>query len=135
MAWLRKSIEANFKPVPDGFVFRMPSPWLFGPGKYYLVTDAQKAEILGIMATLRQVLSLALLLVLLWGAAAAGVALAFAGTTFLVLIWIIKAAAIASVVLAVVIDLRLKLHRLEPILTGQPRTDEQGRVAIADDRH
>jgi hypothetical protein len=128
MTWLRKSIEANFKPVPDAFVFRRPSPWLFGPGEHYLVTDAQKAEILETMATLRRVLLLALLLLLLWGATAAGVTWAFAGMKFVVAIWVIKAAAVASLAFAVVIDLRLKLRRLKPILAGQPRTDEQGRV-------
>ena len=73
MTWLRNSLEANFKPVADGFVCRTPSPWLLGPGEHYLVTEAQKTEILGSMSTLRRVLSLCLLLLLLWGAAAAGV--------------------------------------------------------------
>jgi hypothetical protein len=129
MTWLRNSLEASFKPVADGFVFRTPSPWLLGPGEHYLVTEAQKTEILGSMSTLRRVLSLCLLLLLLWGAAAAGVTLAFAGMTFFVAIVIIKAAAVASLALAVIIDLRLKLRQLKRTLAGQPRTDEQGRVA------
>ena len=47
MTWLRNTLEANFKPVADGFVFRTPTLWLLGPGEHYLVTEAQKAEILG----------------------------------------------------------------------------------------
>jgi hypothetical protein len=129
MTWLRNSLEANFKPVADGFVFRTPSPWLLGPGEHYLVTEAQKAEILGSMSTLRRVLSFVLLSLLLWGAAAAGATLAFTGMTFSVAILIIKAATAASLALAVIIDLRLKLRRLKRTLAGQPRTDEQGRVA------
>jgi hypothetical protein len=78
------------------------------------------------MSTLRRILSLGLLLLLLWGAAA-GVTLAFAGMTFFVAILIIKAAAVASLALAVIIDLRLKLRQLKRTLAGQPRTDEQGR--------
>ena len=55
--------------------------------------------------------------------------MAFAGMTFFVAILIIKAAAVASLALAVIIDLRLKLRQLKRILACQPRTDEQGRVA------
>ena len=35
----------GFKPVPGGFVFRVPNPWVFGRAKHYLVTDAQLEEI------------------------------------------------------------------------------------------
>ena len=49
----RKSIEAIiFKPASGGggFVFQAPKPWLFGKARNYLVNEAQKAEILTIMA-------------------------------------------------------------------------------------
>jgi hypothetical protein len=35
----------GFKPVPGGFVFRVPNPWVFGRANDYLVTDAQLEEI------------------------------------------------------------------------------------------
>jgi hypothetical protein len=40
MAWLRENIEAaQFKQVPGGYIFRMPSPWLFGTADYYLISE------------------------------------------------------------------------------------------------
>src|SRR6266404_5329199 len=35
----------GFKPVPGGFVFRVPNPWVFGRAKHYLVTVAQLEEV------------------------------------------------------------------------------------------
>ena len=124
MAWLRKNIEANFRPVPTAFVFRMPSPWLFGSTAHYVVTSMQKTDIVAVMSSLRRVLSLSVLLLLLWGAAAAGATWAFAGMKFLVFIWMIKGAAVASIALIILIDLRLKLRRIKPILRSHLRTDE-----------
>ena len=48
----RATIEAVlFKPAAGGdFVFQAPKPWLFGEAHNYLVNEAQKAEILTIMA-------------------------------------------------------------------------------------
>src|SRR5271163_2110076 len=48
----RETIEAVlFKPAAGGgFVFQAPKPWLFGQARNYLVNEAQKAEILTIMA-------------------------------------------------------------------------------------
>jgi hypothetical protein len=34
--------EAQFKRVPEGWLFTTPSPWVFAPRRTYLVTDAQK---------------------------------------------------------------------------------------------
>lgn len=40
------ALEAQgFKPVPSGYEFRVPSPWMFGGDKHYLVSDAQIQEI------------------------------------------------------------------------------------------
>ena len=36
-----------FREAPGGYVFRAPSPWMFGRGRRYFVTDAQKGELLG----------------------------------------------------------------------------------------
>ncbi len=38
-----------FKKVEDGYVFRAPALWLFGASRYFLVNEAQKAEIMEIL--------------------------------------------------------------------------------------
>jgi len=40
---------AVFKKVADGYVFRAPALWLFGASRYYLVNDAQKAQIVEVL--------------------------------------------------------------------------------------
>jgi hypothetical protein len=37
--------EAQFKRVPEGWLFTTPNPWVFAPRRTYLVTDAQKPAI------------------------------------------------------------------------------------------
>jgi hypothetical protein len=37
--------NALFKPVPGGYLYRAPNPWLFGAARYYVVSDAQKLEL------------------------------------------------------------------------------------------
>jgi hypothetical protein len=40
------ALEAQgFKAVAGGYVFRVPSPWMFGRDRHYLVTEAQIGEI------------------------------------------------------------------------------------------
>jgi hypothetical protein len=39
--------EMSFKRVPEGWVYRVPNPWLLGRGRYYLVSEKQKSEIAG----------------------------------------------------------------------------------------
>lgn len=39
--------EMSFKRVPEGWIYRAPNPWLFGPMRYYLVNEAQKSQIVG----------------------------------------------------------------------------------------
>jgi hypothetical protein len=46
MPWGEKLFALRFKPVPGGWVFRGPITRLFGKRQYYLVNDAQKAEIM-----------------------------------------------------------------------------------------
>jgi len=38
-----------FKKVPDGYVFRAPNPFVFGRARFYLVNEAQKAQLLAII--------------------------------------------------------------------------------------
>jgi hypothetical protein len=37
--------EAQFKRQPDGWLFTIASPWVFGPRQTYVITDAQKPEL------------------------------------------------------------------------------------------
>jgi hypothetical protein len=46
MSWGEKLFALRFKQVPGGWVFRGPIKRLFGKRQYYLVNDAQKAEIM-----------------------------------------------------------------------------------------
>lgn len=39
----------RFKPVPGGYVFRVGSPWLFGRMRFYVVNEAQRAELESIL--------------------------------------------------------------------------------------
>jgi len=38
--------QVVFKPVTEGYVYRAPNPWIFGRGRYYLVNENQKAELI-----------------------------------------------------------------------------------------
>ena len=40
--WIKPS--AMFEPVPGGFIFRAPTPWIFGSTRRYFVEEDQYAE-------------------------------------------------------------------------------------------
>src|SRR5258707_6806991 len=44
--WYESANEASFKLTSGGHVFQAPSPWMLARPRYYLVSDAQKAELL-----------------------------------------------------------------------------------------
>ena len=46
--------EIAFKPVAGGYVFKIPSPMLFGRGRHVLLTEAQKSEIMAMRPSPRQ---------------------------------------------------------------------------------
>ena len=48
--------DQAFKPVPGGWIYRAPNPWVFGDAQRYLVNDTQKAEIEAIVAPRRPAL-------------------------------------------------------------------------------
>lgn len=54
--WYQAGNEASFKRVADGYVFQCPSPWMIARPSYYLVNEAQKAEIFAAMGRWRLVL-------------------------------------------------------------------------------
>lgn len=45
--------ESRFKRMGDGYLFETPNPWIFAPGRRYLVSEAQKAELIGMMTPRR----------------------------------------------------------------------------------
>ena len=59
--WYEAANQASFKPVPEGFIFQAPNPWVFGWPHYYVVSETQKAAILRYMGRWRLLLMLTLL--------------------------------------------------------------------------
>ena len=46
LKWYARANEASFKPTAGGYVFQAPSPWIFARPRYYVVSEAQKAQLL-----------------------------------------------------------------------------------------
>src|SRR5436309_8356401 len=66
--------ELSFKPVTGGYLYRAPSPWLFGPAQHYVVTEEQKAAL---AMQHRAILQQAFWLIVVMGALAAPLASLF----------------------------------------------------------
>jgi hypothetical protein len=115
-----------FKPVPDGFIYRAPNPWIFGRADHYVVDEQQKAALLGLLVAPRPVLRMAVIVagVLLWGAAMGTAGWAFSGhedpTAGDAVIMIVTT--IAALFLALHLALRRKLRQVQPILAAATRT-------------
>jgi hypothetical protein len=41
---------AYFRPAASGFIYRAPNPWIYGRPDHYLVTAAERDEIVAILA-------------------------------------------------------------------------------------
>jgi hypothetical protein len=113
---------ALFKPLDGGYLFETPNPWIFAPGRRYIVTEAQKAALLGTFSPSPTALRIVLLSViviaiacgwvLLWmtisphknATAADGLG---TGAAFLVVIY-----------MAMLVKVRRYLGRLAPILAA-----------------
>jgi hypothetical protein len=118
-----------FKPVTGGCVFQAPNPWVFGRSSRYLVTDAQKAELLAIITPRRRILRIAVITIaiLLWAAMVATLVWAVSshdeptmrdGFAILALI-------VVPMFLALVVALQRNLRRMRRLLAGAPRTQER----------
>src|SRR6187401_2091504 len=59
--WYEAVNHASFRPVDGGYVFQSPNPWIFGWPRYYLVSEAQKAELLPYQGRWRLLLLLTVL--------------------------------------------------------------------------
>jgi hypothetical protein len=127
MSESRRQIEAMlFKPVPGGFVYRAPNPWIFGRADHYVVNEQQKAELLRILVARHPLVRVAVIVAgfLLWGVAMGTVGWTFSGhedpTVIDAVIMIV--ATFAALFLALHLALRRKLRRMQAILVAAPRT-------------
>jgi hypothetical protein len=139
MSYARDMIEATrFKPAAGGFVFRMPSIWMFGRAEHYLVSEAQKAELLSILAPRRPVLRVLVILLLI--ALAAGVMVltvrtfgSGARTMTLGDHMIMAAIAITIVAASLAMERMRGRYRVEQIVMPLLRTDET--ISYCDRHH
>jgi len=128
--------SALFKAVPGGWVFRSPTPWVFGDTPHYLVNDAQKAQIEAILVPRRPAVVGALLIggLLAWAIAVATFMWAFTGprdptpgdTGPMIVLIIIPLLALLPAAGFV------QRRRLRPVLAGAPLTHE--RISYAEVR-
>ncbi len=121
-----------FKKVPGGYVFQARSPWLLGATPRYLVTEAQKAELIEILTPVRPyqrravlviVPTLWLLLLVVAGNNSSMGAYILAGPMIGIALWSVLM--VATLVLALHIENRPMQRRLQPVLARLPRTDER----------
>ncbi len=131
------SKSALFKPaLGGGWIFRAPSPWLFGDVPHYLVNDAQKAQIGTILERrLKPALLATVLILAIFG-------WVFAASS---LVWALgsgqdnpTAGDIIAMVLLIVTPIAIALpltgwiqrRRLQPVLKDLPLTTE--RISLAE---
>jgi len=103
--------ELSFKPVPEGYLYRAPSPWLFGPTRHYVVTEQQKAAL---ALHHRAMLQQAFWLIIAMAALAAPLASLFPPTEGIRFIS-------ASILIGLAIGLSLNallVHKVRPIIAG-----------------
>jgi hypothetical protein len=120
---------ATFKPVPGGWVFRAPNPWVFGDAPHYFVNDAQKAQIEALIFPRRPILFVILLVggIFGWAIAVATFLWAFSGhenpsaSDLAIMIALIGIPMLALLPVAGLIQ----RHRLAPILATAPLTTER----------
>ena len=122
-SWYERAVQASFKPAPEGYEFRCPSPWLFGHWRGYLVNEAQKEKL---AEHLRQRQRLMMGLMAVYLLIALGITLAFqasgppdtSSSAFLDLVVLTT---------LVVVGLALMPHfylmrKIKPLLAQLPRT-------------
>jgi len=121
-----------FKPVPGGYVYRIPNAWVFGSGVHLLVDDGQKAAIIKTMDSVPLFPIIAaswVTLSILFGTAALWAAQSPSHGVRDVLV---ATSVVFSLYGALFISRRVLLSRLRPVLAGLPKTDE--RITSADIR-
>jgi hypothetical protein len=125
----KPTVVILFKPVPGGFVYRAPNPWLLGRADHYFVTEAQKDDITArsqppsLMAMFSSLMAMLLL-----GVGAAMTFNWFRHSYQLVEttsgdIAIILVAVLASMLLAFRMTFRSQMERLRSLLATLPKSD------------
>ena len=117
-----------FKRSGDRYVYQSPNPWVFGPSKRYLITEAQKAELIALIAAHRPKLRIALVTagILLWAAAAGLIAWAVSphDNPSALDAYAILALVVIPLYLAWVAALHRQLRRIHPVIAEAPPTQE-----------
>jgi hypothetical protein len=114
--------KALFKPIDGGFLFETPNPWIFAPGRRYVVTETQRSALLEIITPRRPVLRIVVISSLLV-ALGVGVGLLWwrigghENPTALDLLGMIVTAVVPLYV-AGLVAVRRYLRRLAPIVAG-----------------
>jgi hypothetical protein len=139
--WYESANEASFKPTAGGHVFQAPSPWIFARPSYYLVNNAQKAQLLAslgrwrllllIVVAIEVSLTLAITLPMIVAPATFGrlfrpVLLQLGPGLFTLLLCVVMLALIAPFLAVPQIYLARQLRAL---LVNAPRTAERIKVA------
>jgi hypothetical protein len=122
----------TFKPVPGGYVYRIPSPWIFGSSTHLLIDDSQRDAIIKTMDSLQLFSIIAvswIILSILFGTASVW---AFQTPSHGLRDLFIAIGVIVSLYGALLISRRVLLSRLRPITAGLPTTEE--RITITDMR-
>lgn len=139
--WYERANEASFKPTAGGHVFQAPSPWVFARPRYYLVTEAQKAQLLEGLRRWRLILLMASLLnaavlvgfvlpMILWPKTLAPYFLPLLRAVGPVGLGIAVAVAMGGVMAPLIVAAQIHLARtLRTGLAGAPLTDERIKVS------
>jgi hypothetical protein len=125
-SWQDRAVETWFKPADGGYIFRCPNPWLLGPMRTYLASEAQKR---GLAVCLRQRQRLILWLLGIYLLFALGLTMLFeqanpapeSATAGFVAIIVV--ALLGMLVLALVPHLYL-MRKISPLVVELQRTDE-----------
>jgi hypothetical protein len=124
-----------FKQVPEGYVFGAPNPWIFGRRQFFLVDEAQKAQLLAVLTARSQSAALTMVILPFLAMFAACVA----AIVFVAGDGDHSLAVFSETLIAVAVSLYLALliaagptRRVQPLLAGLSPTDQ--RITIADRR-
>ena len=135
--WYEAANEASFKKTADGYVFQSPNPWIFARPRYYLVNDAQKAEIAVHLRRWRLFTMMLVPIILLIVTSIAAFVILSPATfvplfqsaflklgigTFIFLMIVVMTVAVMPLGLAPHIYL---MRALRPLLADAPRTDQR----------
>ncbi len=135
--WYERANEASFKAVDGGHVFQAPSPWVFARPSYYLVNDAEKAQIFAHLGRWRLLLLLPVPVVLAvilpvilfpatFGRLLVPAYVQLGGGLFTLLLFV----AMITLLIPLIAVPQIYLARaLKPLLADAPRTEERIKVA------